>query len=87
MTASVFLYIQVTVATTLVLLEGRKKVCRAEECNLGNLITDAIVSMTRQFGYGDQWASVTLGFWNGGGIRNTIEKKCNRCVFVLTLPV
>ena len=41
---------------------------------MGNLVTDAIVSMTQQFGYGEEWASVTLAVWNGGGIRTSIEK-------------
>lgn len=32
------------VATTLVLLDGRTELCRLQECNLGNLVADAMVA-------------------------------------------
>ena len=70
----VSIYNQAKVGTTFVLLQGDRIVCRKRECNMGNLVADAIVAQNQQFGYGDQWASVTLGFWNGGGIRSSIEK-------------
>jgi len=47
-----------------VYLEGDRKVCRFEECNLGNLITDAMRAETG--------AQVALE--NGGGIRASIEQ-------------
>jgi 5'-nucleotidase len=46
-----------------VTLVGDRKVCRMQECNLGNLITDAMRAETG--------AQVALE--NGGGIRATIE--------------
>ncbi len=45
-------------------LEGDRSVCRVAECNLGNLITDAMRAETG--------AQVALE--NGGGIRSSIEK-------------
>ncbi|MEI7848410.1 MAG: 5'-nucleotidase C-terminal domain-containing protein [Chloroflexota bacterium] len=47
-----------------VYLEGDRKVCRAQECNLGNLITDAMRALTG--------AQVALE--NGGGIRASIKE-------------
>ena len=46
-----------------VYLEGDRKVCRVQECNLGNLITDAM-----RFETGAQ-----VGLENGGGIRASIK--------------
>jgi 5'-nucleotidase len=47
-----------------VYLEGDRKVCRVAECNLGNLITDAMRALTG--------AQVALE--NGGGIRASIKE-------------
>ncbi len=47
-----------------VFLEGDRKVCRVQECNLGNLITDAMRSET----------GAQVGLENGGGIRASIKQ-------------
>ena len=47
-----------------VYLEGDRKVCRAQECNLGNLITDAMRALT----------GVQVALENGGGIRASINE-------------
>lgn len=47
-----------------VFLVGDRSVCRAEECNLGNLIADAIIANT----------GVDIAFQNGGGIRADIDE-------------
>ena len=52
------------IGTSAVYLEGDRKICRVEECNLGNLITDAMRAETG--------AQVALE--NGGGIRASIEQ-------------
>lgn len=44
-------------------LEGAEEVCRFEECNLGNLITDAMRETT----------DAQIAFHNGGGIRASID--------------
>jgi len=54
-----------TVGTTLVDLEGREEVSRHYECNLGNLICDALLWET-------QAAGTTIAMFNGGGIRSGI---------------
>lgn len=50
-------------ATSEVKLEGDRTVCRVEECNLGNLIADALRAET----------GAQIAFMNGGGIRASIE--------------
>uniref|UniRef100_A0A6P4E6L4 5'-nucleotidase n=1 Tax=Drosophila rhopaloa TaxID=1041015 RepID=A0A6P4E6L4_DRORH len=59
-----------------VYLEGRKTVCRAEECNLGNLVADAMVfsRLTEEQG-GDFWTDAAICLMQGGGIRSSIEKR------------
>jgi 5'-nucleotidase/UDP-sugar diphosphatase len=48
-------------------LVGDKKVCRFEECNMGDLINDAILWKTKA-------AGTQIAFTNGGGIRANIAK-------------
>lgn len=50
-------------ATTDVFLQGDRTVCRIEECNLGNVIADAMRDST----------DVQIALMNGGGIRASIE--------------
>jgi len=45
-----------------VFLVGDRKVCRAEECNLGNLITDAMRA----------YSGAQIAITNGGGIRSSV---------------
>lgn len=52
------------VGETLVALTGESTVCRFEECNMGNLIADAIRAET----------DVDIAFQNGGGIRASIDE-------------
>lgn len=56
-------------------LEGGKPDCRVIDCNLGNLITDAIVRMNQKTPDDGQWATVAIGVWNGGALRSSISKK------------
>lgn len=50
-------------ATTDVLLDGDRRICRIEECNLGNLIADAMRAST----------GAQIALMNGGGVRANIE--------------
>ncbi len=50
-------------ATTDVLLEGDRLICRVEECNLGNVIADSMRAET----------GAQIAIMNGGGIRASIE--------------
>ncbi|KAJ8935106.1 hypothetical protein NQ314_013002 [Rhamnusium bicolor] len=55
-----------------VILDGDSARCRHEECNFGNLITDAFVFYKASVSV-EKWTEAPIGLYNGGGIRNTIE--------------
>ncbi|XP_053397598.1 snake venom 5'-nucleotidase-like [Mercenaria mercenaria] len=49
--------------------------CQSRECNLGNLVTDAIVDYHVNFSHpASTWAPAAIAVWNGGGIRSFIDK-------------
>ncbi|AJC81082.1 5'-nucleotidase protein [Rhizobium etli bv. phaseoli str. IE4803] len=47
-------------------IEGDRKVCRAKECSMGNLVADAMLDRTKNQG-------VTIAVQNGGGLRASID--------------
>ncbi|XP_023172544.2 protein 5NUC-like [Drosophila hydei] len=59
-----------------VYLEGRKAYCRSVECNMGNLITDAMIfSRVLEDQGGDYWTDAAIALHHAGGIRSSIERK------------
>lgn len=59
---------QDVIAYTKVQLDGRAEVCRSQECNLGNLITDSMVHarvMERQ--NKNYWTDAPIAFLMSGG--------------------
>ncbi|KAH8279204.1 hypothetical protein KR026_003793 [Drosophila bipectinata] len=62
---------------TKVFLEGGN-ICRMRECNLGNLITDAMIfSRVLENKGGEYWTDAAIALMQGGGIRASIEKGSN----------
>ncbi|XP_058791716.1 protein 5NUC-like [Phymastichus coffea] len=64
------------VGTTHVLLDGDEKVCRLAECNLGNLLTDAIIYYNAQLNadFEDRpWTDSAVAINQAGGIRASIN--------------
>ncbi|WP_018429331.1 5'-nucleotidase C-terminal domain-containing protein [Hoeflea sp. 108] len=55
------------VSETTALIDGSRENCRARECTMGNLISDAILDRVKDQG-------VTIVFQNGGGIRASIDQ-------------
>jgi 5'-nucleotidase/UDP-sugar diphosphatase len=55
------------VAETTAMIDGSRESCRARECEMGNLISDAILDRVKDQG-------VTIVFQNGGGIRASIDQ-------------
>lgn len=47
-------------------IDGDRKVCRAAECSMGNLVADAMVDRVKDQG-------VTIAIQNGGGLRASID--------------
>ncbi|WP_375452529.1 bifunctional metallophosphatase/5'-nucleotidase [uncultured Devosia sp.] len=56
----------VVIGTTTAAIDGGRDTCRAQECQMGNLLADAILDRAA-----DQGA--TIAFQNGGGVRASIE--------------
>lgn len=54
------------VSETTAPIDGSRETCRAKECEMGNLITDAILDRVKDQG-------VTIAIQNGGGIRASID--------------
>ncbi|KAL5019670.1 hypothetical protein ScPMuIL_002562 [Solemya velum] len=66
---------QKVVGKTAVHLEGTNKECRLQECNLGNLVADSIVSyFAERNSAEDVWTEASVSLVNSGGIRAPIEK-------------
>ncbi|XP_033847276.1 5'-nucleotidase [Periophthalmus magnuspinnatus] len=63
------------VGKTLVFLNGSNEECRFRECNLGNLICDAMVDSALGFSEDLQWNHVSAALMNGGGVRNSIDEE------------
>lgn len=61
---------EVAVGNTSVLLDGHT--CRLKECNLGNLIADAMVYKYASLYEGDGWTDAPIAIIQGGGIRSSI---------------
>ena len=55
------------VSETTAPIEGGREICRAKECEMGNLIADAMIDRTKDQG-------VTIAIQNGGGIRASIDQ-------------
>ncbi|KAH8316327.1 hypothetical protein KR067_005184, partial [Drosophila pandora] len=69
---------------TNVLLEGGG-ICRNRECNLGNLISDAMVFTRVMENEDNHWTDAPIGLIQGGGIRASIEKEADRNINGATL--
>ncbi|MFN3274890.1 MAG: bifunctional metallophosphatase/5'-nucleotidase [Paracoccus sp. (in: a-proteobacteria)] len=58
---------QTVVAQTLASIDGSRETCRARECEMGNLVADAILDRVAAQG-------VTIAIQNGGGLRASIDE-------------
>ncbi|XP_015125991.1 protein 5NUC [Diachasma alloeum] len=65
-----------TVGYTKVFLDGDAKNCRRKECNLGNLIVDAMVEYNAmEYGKGQGWTDAPIAIHSSGTIRTSLNKK------------
>ncbi|XP_059178706.1 snake venom 5'-nucleotidase-like isoform X1 [Physella acuta] len=60
------------VGESYVFLSTDKQVCRRAECNIGNVITDAMIQHNLRHSNGT-WSDVAMAMVNGGGIRSSIN--------------
>ncbi|KAG5846754.1 hypothetical protein ANANG_G00118320 [Anguilla anguilla] len=63
------------VGNTRVYLNGTFEECRFRECNLGNLICDAMIHHNIKYADEVQWNHVSLCILNGGSIRGPIDER------------
>ncbi|XP_029281922.1 LOW QUALITY PROTEIN: 5'-nucleotidase-like [Cottoperca gobio] len=63
------------VGKTLVFLNGSAEECRFRECNLGNLICDAMINNNLRFSDDLQWNQVSACLFNAGGVRTSIDER------------
>ncbi|XP_071597502.1 5'-nucleotidase isoform X1 [Heliangelus exortis] len=63
------------IGKTSVYLDGTSQMCRFQECNMGNLLCDAV--LYENVGYPDKksWNHVSMCILNGGGIRSPIDEQ------------
>ncbi|KAM7173488.1 5'-nucleotidase isoform 2-T2 [Macrochelys suwanniensis] len=62
---------------TIVYLNGTSQACRFQECNLGNLICDAMIYNNLKHRDENTWNHVSMCIINGGGIRSPIDEHNN----------
>ncbi|WAR07544.1 5NTD-like protein [Mya arenaria] len=65
------------VGLSLVELDGRREHCRLRECNLGNMLADAMIDYYVTSGYNfsnEAWAPAVIALLNSGSIRSSIQK-------------
>uniref|UniRef100_A0A3Q2H3I5 5'-nucleotidase n=1 Tax=Equus caballus TaxID=9796 RepID=A0A3Q2H3I5_HORSE len=65
------------VGRTLVYLDGTTQSCRFKECNMGNLICDAMINNNLRHSDAVSWNHVSMCILNGGGIRSPIDEQNN----------
>lgn len=62
---------------TIVYLDGTTQSCRFRECNMGNLICDAMINNNLRHPDEMSWNHVSMCILNGGGIRSPIDERNN----------
>ncbi|XP_016062807.1 PREDICTED: 5'-nucleotidase [Miniopterus natalensis] len=62
---------------TVVYLDGSSQSCRFRECNMGNLICDAMINNNLRHLDEMSWSHVSMCILNGGGIRSPIDERNN----------
>lgn len=62
---------------TIVYLDGSTQTCRFKECNMGNLICDAMINNNLRHLDETSWNHVSMCILNGGGIRSPIDERNN----------
>uniref|UniRef100_H3AKR6 5'-nucleotidase n=1 Tax=Latimeria chalumnae TaxID=7897 RepID=H3AKR6_LATCH len=70
-------YSKQEVGKTIVYLNGSTMECRFRECNMGNLICDAMINHNIRYPDELRWTHVSICILNGGGIRGPISEQNN----------
>ncbi|XP_048457376.1 5'-nucleotidase isoform X1 [Rhincodon typus] len=65
------------IGKTLVYLNGTTEECRNRECNMGNLICEAMIYENIRKPEDSSWTHVSICLTQGGGIRSSIDEQVN----------
>ncbi|XP_075454007.1 5'-nucleotidase isoform X2 [Ascaphus truei] len=68
---------------TLVFLNGSSLECRFRECNMGNLICDAMIYNNIRYPDEMRWNHVSICLINGGGVRASIDERTSNGIRVV----
>ncbi|XP_075779956.1 5'-nucleotidase isoform X2 [Pelodiscus sinensis] len=71
------------IGETVVYLNGTNQACRFQECNMGNLICDAMIYNNLKHRDENTWNHVSMCILNGGGIRSPIDEYNNNGIHVV----
>lgn len=72
-------YTENVIGETYVFLNGETPICRTVECNMGNVVTDAMLEDLVTYQNEDSWSDVAISIMNGGGIRASIAQGKYHC--------
>lgn len=61
------------VGHTLVRMEGDRSICRVKECNMGNMIADALVYQNLRYADSRNTSKIFISLLNSGSIRNSFN--------------
>ncbi|XP_074043199.1 5'-nucleotidase [Macrotis lagotis] len=70
-------YSKMELGKTIVYLDGSMQTCRSKECNMGNLICDAMINNNLRHPDEMTWNHVSMCILNSGGIRAPIDEQNN----------
>uniref|UniRef100_K7G2H3 5'-nucleotidase n=1 Tax=Pelodiscus sinensis TaxID=13735 RepID=K7G2H3_PELSI len=71
------------IGETVVYLNGTNQACRFQECNMGNLICDAMIYNNLKHRDENTWNHVSMCILNGGGIRSPIDEYNNNGTIIM----
>ncbi|XP_029451350.1 5'-nucleotidase [Rhinatrema bivittatum] len=76
-------YSSEAIGKTVVYLNGTMLECRYRECNMGNMICDAMIYNNIRYPDEKMWNHVSLCILNGGSIRSPIDERSNNGIITL----
>ncbi|NXG36392.1 5NTD nucleotidase, partial [Dromaius novaehollandiae] len=71
------------IGKTSVYLNGTSEACRFRECNMGNLLCDAVLYENVKHPGENKWNHVSMCILNGGGIRSPIDEQSTNGIITM----
>ena len=84
----IFFVLQVVVGSSFVFLDAKRPDCMLKECNLGNVVTDAMVFYyANQSANNAQWTAASIAVQNSGSITASIAVSAQGTVTGLSVSI